>query len=100
MIPHKAFQALAVGTPLITADTEAARELLVGGRDSLLVERTADSLAEAIVALRDDPELAERDRPRRPGDLRQPRGSEAVLGVRWRDVIEWGVERNRARAKP
>src|SRR5207244_2519561 len=37
VIPNKAFQALASGTPLITADTPAARELLVDGDSALLV---------------------------------------------------------------
>jgi glycosyltransferase involved in cell wall biosynthesis len=97
VIPHKTFQALAVGTPLITADTPAARELLVDGRDSLLVERTADSLAEAITALRDDPELAQRiGRGGRATFERE--ASEAVLGIRWRDAIERAIERHRARA--
>jgi glycosyltransferase involved in cell wall biosynthesis len=92
VIPHKTFQALAVGTPLITADTVAARELLVDGRDSLLVERCADSLAAAIVALRDRAELAERISA--GGRLTFDReASEAVLGVRWREAVERAIER-------
>lgn len=93
VIPHKTFEALAVGTPLITADTAAARELLVDGRDSLLVERDAESLADAIVALRDDPGLAARiGRGGRATFERE--ASEAVLGVRWRDAVGRATERH------
>jgi glycosyltransferase involved in cell wall biosynthesis len=95
VIPHKTFQALAVGTPLITADTVAARELLVDGRDSLLVERNADALAEAIVALRDDPELARRIGSGGRATFERE-ASEAVLGERWRDAIERAIERRHA----
>jgi glycosyltransferase involved in cell wall biosynthesis len=92
VIPHKAFQALAVGTPLITADTAAARELLVDGRDALLVERDADALAAAIVALRDDTELAERIGAGGRATFERE-ASEAVLGARWREAIEHAIER-------
>src|SRR4029453_511297 len=37
VIPNKAFQALACGTPLVPADPPAARELLTDGKDALLV---------------------------------------------------------------
>ena len=96
VIPHKAFQALAVGTPLITADTVAARELLVEGRDSLLVEREPDALAEAIAALRDDAQLAERIGAGGRATFERE-ASEAVLGVRWRDAIERAIVRHQAR---
>jgi glycosyltransferase involved in cell wall biosynthesis len=92
VIPHKSFQALAVGTPLITADTPAARELLVDGRDSLLVERNADSLAAAIAALHDDAALAERIGAG-GRETFEREASEAVLGVRWREAIEHAIER-------
>ena len=36
MIPNKAFEALACGTPLLTADTLASRELLEDGETALL----------------------------------------------------------------
>lgn len=92
VIPHKAFQALAVGTPLITLNTAAARELLVDGRDSLLVERSSDSLAEAIVALRDDAKLAQRIGSGGRTTFERE-ASELVLGVRWREVIDRAIER-------
>ena len=92
VIPHKTFQALAIGTPLITADTAAARELLVDRRDSLLVERSADALAEAIVALRDDSALAERIGQGGRATFERD-ASEAVLGVRWREATERAIER-------
>jgi glycosyltransferase involved in cell wall biosynthesis len=96
VIPHKTFQALAVGAPLITADTTAARELLVDGRDSLLVERTADALADAILALRNDAALAERIGAGGRATFEQE-ASEAVLGVRWREAVERAIERHRTR---
>jgi glycosyltransferase involved in cell wall biosynthesis len=94
VIPHKTFQALAVGTPLITGDTVAARELLVDGRDSLLVERAPEALAKAIVALRDDAELAGRIGAGGRATFERE-ASEAVLGVRWRETIERAVERRK-----
>jgi len=99
VIPHKTFQALAVGTPVITADTVAVRELLTDGRDSLLVERTPDALAEAIVAIRDDAALAERIGAGGRATFERE-ASEAVLGVRWREALERGVERHRALHRP
>ncbi len=88
VIPNKAFQALASGTPLVTADTPAARELLVDGESALLVPAgDAKALAAAVRRLRDDPELA-----RRIGDgglaVFQARASEQVLGEHWRSLIE------------
>jgi glycosyltransferase involved in cell wall biosynthesis len=94
VIPHKTFQALAVGAPLITADTRAAREMLVPGTDCLLVERTADSLADAIVSLRDDPEFAERVAAGGRATFERE-ASEAVLGVRWRKAVERAIELRR-----
>jgi len=95
VIPHKTFQALAVGAPLVTADTPAAREMLVDRRDCILVERTAESLAAAIVSLRDDPLLAQRIGAGGRATFERE-ASEAVLGVRWRETIERAIERSRA----
>jgi glycosyltransferase involved in cell wall biosynthesis len=88
VIPNKAFQALACGTPLITADTPAARELLVDGESALLVPAgDANALAEATRRLAGDPDLA-----RRIGaggrTAYERSASEAVLGARWQGIIE------------
>jgi glycosyltransferase involved in cell wall biosynthesis len=88
VIPNKAFQAMAVGAPLITADTPAARELLVNDESALLVPPgEPEALAEAVRRLAADGELARRVAA--GGRAAYERhASEAVLGVRWRGIIE------------
>lgn len=88
VIPNKAFQALACGAPLITADTPAAHELLVDGESALLVPAgDARALAEAVRRLADDAELA--NRIAGGGRAAYERAaSEPVLGARWRSLIE------------
>jgi glycosyltransferase involved in cell wall biosynthesis len=88
VIPNKAFQALACGTPLVTADTPAARELLVDGESALLVPAgDPAALAGALHRLEDDSELARR---LGEGGLRafRAQASEDVLGRRWRALLE------------
>jgi glycosyltransferase involved in cell wall biosynthesis len=88
VIPNKAFQAIACATPLVTADTPGARELLVDGESALLVPPgDPPALAEAIRRLAADPALAQR---LSEGGLAAYRKhtSEDVLGQRWRGLIE------------
>jgi glycosyltransferase involved in cell wall biosynthesis len=88
VIPNKAFQALACGVPLVTADTPGARELLVNGESALLVPPgDPGGLAEALRRLTDDPALAGRLAERGLAVYRE-RASEEVLGRRWRSLIE------------
>jgi glycosyltransferase involved in cell wall biosynthesis len=88
VIPNKAFQALACGTPLVTADTPAARELLVDGESALLVPPgDPEALAAALERLAGDPELAARLAASGHAVYRR-RASEDVLGHRWRELIE------------
>jgi glycosyltransferase involved in cell wall biosynthesis len=82
VIPNKVFQALACGTPIVTADTPAARELLQDGESALLVP-PGDPAALVEALRRVTPELGE-------GGLAAYRAqaSEDVLGARWRGLIE------------
>jgi len=87
VIPNKAFQALACGTPLVTADTPAARELLVDGESALLVPPgDPEALAEALRRLAADDGLAERLGAGGLAAYRE-RASEEVLGRRWRELL-------------
>jgi glycosyltransferase involved in cell wall biosynthesis len=88
VIPNKAFQALACGTPLVTADTPAARELLVHGESALLVPAgDPEALAAALRRLAVEPELGPRLSAGGLAAYRE-RASEAVLGARWRGLLE------------
>jgi len=88
VIPNKAFQALACGTPLVTADTPGARELLVDGESALLVPPgNPAALAESLRRLANDNDL----RVHLSGGglyTYQQRASERVLGERWRALLE------------
>ena len=87
VIPNKAFQALACGTPLVTAETPAAQELLRDGESALLVPPgDPHALATALRRLAADEELARR---LSIGGLAAYRehASEDVLGARWRELI-------------
>jgi glycosyltransferase involved in cell wall biosynthesis len=58
VIPGKAFLALAMGKPLITGDSMAARELLEDGKNAILCEMgNPQALADAILRLKMDPRL-------------------------------------------
>ena len=88
VIPNKVFQALACGAPVVTADTPAARELLVHGESALLVRPgDPEALAAAVRRLAADQSLA-RELAERGHDAYRTRASENVLGERWRGLIE------------
>jgi glycosyltransferase involved in cell wall biosynthesis len=88
VIPNKAFQALACATPLVTADTPAARELLADGESALLVPAgDPAALAAALRRLAGDRELAQRLSAGGRAAY-EANASEDVLGARWRDLIE------------
>ena len=93
VIPNKAFQALACGTPLVTADTPAARELLADGESAILVPAgDPAALAAAVRRLATDAGLARRIGAGGLAAYRE-HASEAVLGERWRQLLERLVAR-------
>jgi glycosyltransferase involved in cell wall biosynthesis len=88
VIPNKAFQAIACGAPLVTADTPAARELLNDESSALLVPAgDAEALAGAIRRLAADSELTRRIAAGGRAAYER-KASESVLGERWREIIE------------
>jgi glycosyltransferase involved in cell wall biosynthesis len=88
VIPNKAFQALACGTPLVTADTPAARELLVDDESALLVPPgDPTALATALRRLAGNPDLTRRLAEGGHAAYRRE-ASEKVLGARWRELLE------------
>jgi len=61
VVPIKVFVALAMGKPVITGDSPAARELLTHGADAILCEMAnPQALAQAILLLKNDHSLRER----------------------------------------
>ena len=93
VIPNKAFQALACGTPLVTADTPAARELLVDGESALLVPPgDPAALASALRRLAGDPAWAQHLSAGGRAAY-EANASEEVLGRRWRKLVEHAVAR-------
>lgn len=100
VVPNKAFQALACGTPLVTADTPAARELLRDGANARLVPADApDALADALLGLRDD-ESARRRIASGGRELFEARLSLERIGEAYRDVVSRAVGAGPASATP
>jgi glycosyltransferase involved in cell wall biosynthesis len=88
VIPNKAYQAIACGTPLITGDTRGARELFSDAENALLVPPgDPAALADAIRRVAGEPEL--RKQLSAAGRRTyEEHASEDVLGPRWRSLIE------------
>jgi len=86
VIPNKIWQAAAVGSAIVTADTPAIREAFVPGESICTVEPTPRALADALLALARDPERRARlARGARAAFLRM--ASDEVRAARMRDVL-------------
>jgi len=55
VIPNKVYQAAAVGSAIVTADTPAIREVFAPGESVCAIEPTPRALADALLALAGDP---------------------------------------------
>jgi glycosyltransferase involved in cell wall biosynthesis len=87
-IPPIVFEALATGAPVITAGTDAARELLADGDSALLVPPgDPEALAAALRRLAGDETLRMRIAAR-GREVFLERASRRVLGERWRSLLE------------
>jgi glycosyltransferase involved in cell wall biosynthesis len=88
VVPNKVYQTLALGKPLITADTPALRDAFMPGEHLLAVPPgDAKALAEAITSLADNLDL--RDRLGQAGRTRTRIGfNEAALGQRLLEALQ------------
>jgi glycosyltransferase involved in cell wall biosynthesis len=92
VIPGKAFLALAMGKPLITGDSAAARELFEHEKNVLLCEMgSSDALADAILRLKNDA-LLRQQLEKEGRKLYHDRCRPAVLGAQLAHMIQRTVK--------
>jgi len=88
VIPGKAYLALAMGKPLVTGDSPAARELLEDGKNAMLCEMgSSDALAEAILRLKKDA-LLRQHIGEEGRTLYQKQCRPKILGLRFARLIQ------------
>ena len=88
VVPHKIFQAMALGKPVITALTPAIQEFFTDRENILLCPReNPHSLAESILELKGDPVLRQKI-AQKGCDLVWQKYQPAALGAVLRDILE------------
>jgi glycosyltransferase involved in cell wall biosynthesis len=94
VVPHKVFQAMALGKPVITARTPAVEEFFID-RENILLCRKEDprSLAEAILELKRDPALREGIAQKGQETVWQ-KYHPTALGAVLRDILEKTANRD------
>ena len=94
VVPHKVFQAMALGKPVITVRTPAIEEFFMNRADILLCRKDDPrSLAEAILELKRDPALRERI-AQKGHDIVWEKYHPAALGAVLVDILEKTAGRN------
>lgn len=97
VIPNKVYESMAVGKPVVTGDSPAARELLRDGTHCLLCEMNRpESLAAAILTLQKDKDMAGRlaENGRR---LFNEKATPKVIGsCLYRNLESWGSKYEKA----
>lgn len=86
VIPNKVYQAAATGRAVVTADTEAVREVFESERDVLLCRPDGKSLAAAVARLMDDDELRAALGTEAARSMAE-RFAPATTGTAWRRVL-------------
>jgi glycosyltransferase involved in cell wall biosynthesis len=93
VIPGKVYQILAMGCPLIAANTPANQDLLSHGESAILCQpNDANALASAILALHRDSVLRQRLSERGLSRFRE-KASEAVITQRLKSIASQLIKR-------
>ena len=88
VVPHKIFQSIALGKPVVTARTPAVEEFFSHGKDIFLCPRDDPrSLAEAVLRLKGDPGLRE-GIARRGRELAWAKFHPAAIGALLKSALE------------
>ncbi|HZD55885.1 MAG TPA: glycosyltransferase [Anaerolineales bacterium] len=94
VIPGKVYQILAMGRPLIAADTPANRDLLHQGDSAILCKpNDASALASAILTLHRDAALRQRLSDRGLAQFRE-KASESLITQRLKSIVSQLLERS------